>query len=298
MIAADRKRQRVLTTPEGIVLPLTLASRGARFGAIAIDLTVIFTLMIVTSLGLMLLGIGVFNANLGDGQRNGAVELVVVLWIAAMFLFRNAYFLYYELGPRGATPGKRLSGIRIAARDGGRLSPEMVIARNLLRDIELFMPLVFLGGAADGGDMGLAGLAGGIWFLVFALFPLFNRDNLRAGDVIAGSWVVEAPRTMLEGALSVSSEAQGKSTITGASYRFSDADLGVYGEHELQTLERVLRDNRPEALAAVHDAICRKIGWQPGAGDERAFLEAYYTQLRARLESGMRLGKRKADKFA
>ena len=35
-----------------------------------------------------------------------------------------------------------------------------------------------------------------------------------------------------------------------------------------------------------------------GGGDERAFLEAYYTQLRARLESGMRLGKRKADKFA
>ena len=47
----------------------------------------------------------------------------------------------------------------------------------------------------------------------------------------------------------------------------------------------------------MHEAICRKIGWHPGAGDERAFLEAYYTQLRARLESGLRLGKRKADKF-
>ena len=31
--------------------------------------------------------------------------------------------------------------------------------------------------------------------------------------------------------------------------------------------------------------------------DERAFLEAYYAQLRARLEGGMRFGKRKADKF-
>ena len=39
------------------------------------------------------------------------------------------------------------------------------------------------------------------------------------------------------------------------------------------------------------------IGWDPGAGDERAFLEAYYTQLRARLEGGMRLGRRKADKW-
>ena len=86
--------------------------------------------------------------------------------------------------------------------------------------------------------------------------------------------------------------------MTGASYRFSEKELAVYGEYELQTLERVLREGRPEAIASVHEAICRKIGWNPGAGDERAFLEAYYAQLRARLEGGMRFGKRKADKFS
>jgi hypothetical protein len=63
-------------------------------------------------------------------------------------------------------------------------------------------------------------------------------------------------------------------------------------------LERVLRDNRPDALADVALAICAKIGWSSGAGDERAFLDAYYTQLRARLETGMRFGRRKADKFS
>ena len=36
----------------------------------------------------------------------------------------------------------------------------------------------------------------------------------------------------------------------------------------------------------------------PGAGDERAFLEAFYAQLRAKLEGDMRFGKRKADKFS
>ena len=30
------------------------------------------------------------------------------------------------------------------------------------------------------------------------------------------------------------------------------------------------------------------IGWNPGAGDERAFLEAFYGQLRAKLEGDMR----------
>ena len=46
------------------------------------------------------------------------------------------------------------------------------------------------------------------------------------------------------------------------------------------------------------EAICRKIGWQPGQGDDRAFLEAFYAALRARLEGDMRFGKRKKDKFS
>ena len=89
----------------------------------------------------------------------------------------------------------------------------------------------------------------------------------------------------------------GSSELTGAEYHFGEAELAVYGEYELQTLERVLRDGRPEALESVHAAICRKVGWNPGSGDERAFLEAFYAQLRARLEGDMRFGKRKADKF-
>ena len=97
--------------------------------------------------------------------------------------------------------------------------------------------------------------------------------------------------------MSLGDTARRASPATGTEYRFGEAELALYGEYELQTLERVLRENRKEAMAAVHEAICRKIGWNPGAGDERAFLDAYYTQLRARLESGMRMGRRKADKF-
>lgn len=297
-------RARVMVTPEGIALPLVLASRGSRFGALSLDLLIIGTLMFVTTLGLLFIAGGA--AQLTDTAARGgtighALEFLFIVWIAAMFLFRNAYFLFFELGPRGATPGKRITGIRIAARGngdgGGRLTAEMVIARNLLRDIELFLPLVFLLSASDGGDMGAAGIAATAWFLVFALFPCFNKDRLRAGDLIAGSWVVEAPKRKLEAAMSVSETARGTSQATGTTYRFGEAELAIYGEYELQTLERVLRENRHEAMVAVHETICQKMGWNPGAGDERAFLEAYYTQLRARLESGMRMGKRKADKF-
>lgn len=297
-------RQRVLVTPEGVPLTFTLASRPARAGALMLDLlfvgiAIAVTTMLLVWLGISLLGIDFSKVEDGKSAASFALQALIIAWIAAMFLARNAWFLYFELGPRGATPGKRIAGIRVASRDGGRLTTEAVIARNIIRDIELFLPLVFVTSAsAEGGDMGLATLAGFAWFGVFVLFPCFNRDRLRCGDVIAGSWVVEAPRQRLEKALSVGESAQGRSSATGAEYRFGEAELAVYGEYELQVLERVLRGGKEEALREVAETICAKIGWTSGQGDERAFLDAYYTQLRARLERGMRFGKRKADKFS
>ena len=295
-----RSRTRALMTPEGVSLPVTIASRGARFGALMLDF-IIITLLVVGSTLLLVFLYGALAETImseaAASTAGGASEFLIVVWFIAMFLFRNAYFLFFELGARGATPGKRMAGIRIAARDGGRLKVEAVIARNLLRDIELFMPIVFIA-RAQTGDGGLAGIAGAAWFALFMLFPFFNRDALRAGDLIAGTWVLEAPRAKLAQVMSLGDGANGRSTVTGAQYRFGEAELRVYGEYELQTLERILRDPRDEALVAVATTIRDKIGWTGGEGDERAFLEAFYAQLRARLERDMRFGKRKADKNA
>ena len=294
-------RRRTLITPEGIALPVKLASRGTRFGALLIDLTIIVITLVLSSLALFFIAGKVFQMSgtsleKAPPQLQSALQFLAIFYLALLFLLRHAYFLFFELGPRGATPGKRLTGVRVAARDGGRLTTEMVLARNLLRDVELTLPVVALFSLAGGGIAEWAAFA---WLAVFALFPLFNRDRLRAGDLVAGSWVVEAPRLNLAAALSTGeTAASGTSQTTGASYKFGEAELAIYGEYELQTLERVLRENRAEAMVAVQDAICRKIGWSTGTGDEQAFLEAYYTQLRARLEGGMRMGQRKADKHA
>jgi uncharacterized RDD family membrane protein YckC len=299
VVPYDLKRRRVVITPEGIALTFTFATRSARFGAFILDYLILSVGTVVFSL--ILLWVAGGAGAMEGGAPSGAGEFIVVLWTLAWFLAWNGYFMAFELGPRGATPGKRIAGIRVAARGGSgegatRLTAEAVIARNLLRDIELFLPLIMLM-VAPTGEAGSAGIAGMLWFLVFMLFPFFNKDALRAGDVVAGTWVVEAPRVKLPQALSAAGAARGTSGITGAIYRFSEAELAVYGEYELQTLERVLRDSQPQAMASVHEAICLKIGWNPGVGDERAFLEAYYAQLRARLEGGMRFGRRKKDKY-
>lgn len=295
----NAKRIRRVITPEGIALPFAVASRGARVGALILDFVFIYLAMLIFFMLLIWTLGGLIDqaVETAENAAGGAVEMIVVLVILLLFFARYGYFLAFELGPRGATPGKRLLGIRVAARDGGRLTADAVIARNLLRDIELFLPLVFLQ-VAPSGSAGSAGVAGMIWFLIFMAFPFFNRDAMRAGDVIAGTWVVDAPRNKLAKTLSTQGAASGTSKLTGARYQFGEAELSVYGESELQTLERVLRESNQEAISTVHAAICRKIGWDPGAGDERAFLEAFYSQLRARLEKGMRFGKRKKDKFS
>ena len=281
------KRTRSLVTPEGLALPLTIASRGSRAGALMLDLTLIVVSLVGLVILLSAVGIGVLSAD--TDEPGPALELVLVLLLLLLFFMRYGYFLYFELGPRGATPGKRALGIRVAARGGGRLTAEAVIARNLMRDVEVFIPLLFL---VTGEAQGVTGWATGIWLAVFVLFPFFNKDNLRAGDLVAGTWVVEAERRVLPQAMSVREEAPAQS------YRFGEAELSVYGEHELQVLESVLRQNNPQAMRQVLEAICRKLGWQAGAGDDRAFLESFYAALRARLEGDMRFGKRKKDKFS
>ena len=287
----NARRDRTMVTPEGLALPLRVASRGARAGALLLDLSIIFFGLFFFFIALLMLGFGFFDL---DDVPPGPIEFIAIVVIIVMFLCRYAYFLWFELGPRGATPGKRLLGIRVAARptaleDGATLTAEMVIVRNLMRDAEVFIPTFFL--LSGGQEAGVFGSAAFVWLAAFVLFPFFNRDGLRAGDLVAGTWVVETGRAKLESAMSL---APDRSTT----YRFGDAELSVYGEHELQVLESVLRQDNPQALREVAEAICGKIGWSLGAGDEREFLEAFYAALRGHLERGMRFGQRKADKHS
>lgn len=113
----DARRRRMVITPEGVPIPFLLASRGARAGALFLDLAMIVGAMIGATLVLAKVADGVgLSFNDGDTPQGRATQALVVVWIIALFLFRNAWFLFFELGPRGATPGKRITGIRVAAR--------------------------------------------------------------------------------------------------------------------------------------------------------------------------------------
>lgn len=274
---------RELVTPEGVDLRLKMAAYAERCGAFLIDLMIIAGLLIVLTI---LAAVVAWRT----GSTYGG-EAAAAIWLLGAFALRNFYFIGFELRPGGATPGKRATGLRVAARDGGRLTANAVFARNAMREIEVFLPLVFLFMGGQGVDAGLAAL-GAIWSGVFVLFPLFNRDRLRLGDLAAGTMVVKAPKRVLRPDL-----AQEGPTMVGG-LAFTQAQLDAYGVKELHVLEGVLRGGQRGAIAEVSERIRRKIGWDaPLEVSDRAFLAAYYAGLRARLEARMLFGHRRADKF-
>ena len=288
--AADEgaRRTRALLTPEGVDLRVRLAEAGGRAGAFLLDLAIMIGTLIAMTIVLALAARGAEGTE-GTGEAEG--ELFSVLWLLGFFVLRLFYFTLWELTPRAATHGKRATGLRVASRDGRPLRPEAVIARNAMREVEVFLPLSFLFSGGAAGAEGWVILLGLAWSLIFLLFPLFNRNRLRAGDLIGGTWVIEAPKRQLLGDL-----AQGAAPHAHA---FTDAETGLYGIKELHVLEDVLRAKDAQAMAAVAERIRAKIGRaaRPGESD-LAFLEAYYAALRKRLEGGLLFGVRKADKNA
>ena len=88
-------------------------------------------------------------------------------------------------------------------RAGGPLMPAAIIARNLTREVEMFIPLGMLmtWGKTETGGVSWENLAVAVWLLFFAALPFINRDRMRGGDLIAGTMVISMPKRALLGDL-------------------------------------------------------------------------------------------------
>jgi uncharacterized RDD family membrane protein YckC len=280
-----RNLKRTFITPEGVDLRLELGSAGSRAGAFIIDL-VLMTLILTA---VTILTVYLFWATLNTKGGGGPGQFLTILWLIGFFVLRNGWFSLFEMGSRGATPGKRLMGLRVVARDGARLTGAAVIARNAMREIEVFLPLSFLGAqTAEGVADTFLTIFALLWSGIFLFFPLFNRDRLRVGDLVAGTWVVRNEKAGLS------------ADLVGSAYQprraFPPAALKLYGVYELQTLEDVLRNENAEAIQTVARTIRAKADL-PDDGDDYGFLADYYAALCAHLESGLMVGRRRENKF-
>ena len=273
------KRLRSISTPEGVPLDLEIAGAGARLGALMID----FVLQ-----GLICLGIAFLLSYMTIGSN----QTRSVIFGLCMFLMINFWFMIFELGPRAATPGKRIVGTRVVARDGGQLTVPSVVARNFVRPLEIGLPLTFMMPGSGGDGASAATVVFGImWTLGLGFFLLFNKDRMRLGDMIAGTWVVMAPKHRLSTDLATTS-----TTHPAGEPLFTAKELSVYGVFELQELERVLREGDGKTLIVVADTIRQKLG-RTLQEEDRVFLTAFYRQLKDKQERDLLFGRRRENKY-
>ena len=280
-----RRQRRQIVTPEGVPVTVDLADYGERMVALTIDLFI----WLMGTLAIFIPIIWAF------GKSGGSlIAISIALFIG--FIIRNLYFVYFELAWRGATPGKRLVGLRVIDRAGGPLLPSAIVARNITREVEMFLPLGVLltWGKTETGVVDWENLAIAIWLLFFAALPFINRDRMRGGDLIAGTMVISLPKRVLSSDL----------VEKAVQFTFTEPQLRAYGAFELQVLEELLRrPDTPESVRVLNEVcekICRRIGWTApvAPADVVPFLREFYTAERAFLEREQLFGKVRADKYA
>ncbi len=275
--------RREIVTPEGVPLVFYIARAGDRMAAFLLDI-----LLMLVMLAAMFLLAFLFSDFLG-GINAGAVGLL------GLFVIRNGYFLWFETRWQGRTPGKRRLGIRVIDAHGRMLRMDQLIVRNLTREAEWFYPLValFQPTVIDTAGPGVVRVASVLWFGIFLLLPLFNRERRRIGDLLAGTMVVQENRAALR--TDLGRKSPGARTIAP---EFSPEQLEKYGVYELQVLEQVLREqaNDKRAIRVVAEKIARKIGWTQKIKRPYDFLTGFYEAQRARLEHDLLLGQARETK--
>lgn len=294
-ISLDRQRIHRVLTPEGVSLPFVVAPAGDRLAAFLFDMM----LIVLGTVLAWVVGLGAASLGLAD--------LGISFALLAGFLLWNFYFIHYEIRAGGVTPGKRRAGLRVIARDGGPLTAEAVFARNLMRNLEFYIPIL----ALLFPEMVLSEIPGWgrllavAWLLAFALMPLFNQDRLRCGDLVAGTLVVKAPVAVLLSDLAERPAARPARPDRAAEEQiaFTREQLDIYGVHELQVLEDLLRrDDEGTLDGRILEEVCEKIktkiGWprERWQTPSRPFLEAFYRAQRALLEQKMLFGQRRERK--
>ena len=282
LFEGSRRRIHQIVSPEGVALRVEIARRGERIGAFVLDIVFLIIGTIVVSGGILL----ALHRHLP-----GDVVWTLVLFVA--FVIRNVYFIHFELAWRGRTPGKHIMGLRVIDRGGGALTASAVVARNLTREVEVFLPLTLflsLAGTSDIETWQKLSILG--WIVAIAALPFFNSEHLRAGDLIGGTLVIHMPKRVLAPDLAVET----------SSFAFTPQQLKAYGTFELQVLEELLRQPRTAETSKLYveivAKITRRIGWSepvPKQDSER-FLRAFYAAERADLEHEQLFGRARADK--
>jgi uncharacterized RDD family membrane protein YckC len=169
-----------VATPERVSLRLPVAGLGFRSLAYLIDALLIFLFWVVLYFVTSLL------ANVAEEfQALSSVGRSVLAF--AVFAAQWCYWTVCEIAMNGQTVGKRVMHIRVVRLDGSPVTPIDSALRNLIRFVD-FLPLAY--------SVGLVTM-------------LFNKDNRRLGDLVAGTVLVRDEKVDLSRYLNTQAQPPG-----------------------------------------------------------------------------------------
>jgi len=145
---------RLTETPEGIELSLRLAGPSIRAFAWIIDFTVRLFIVALLFIPIAVMG---YLGYMGIG-------FLLMIWFALEW----GYPVLFEVKAHGATPGKKILGLRVIHDDGSPIGWSAAISRNLLRAAD-FLPICY--------GFGLVTM-------------IFHPDYKRLGDLAANTLVI------------------------------------------------------------------------------------------------------------
>lgn len=142
---------------DGVEIRLRMAGPLPRANAYLIDFAVRAAVMIAGGMTVSVAGFAI-----GDKVAEG---IMLLSW----FLLDWIYPIFFEAGKRGATPGKRLMGLRVVQATGSPITPGQAVVRNFLRFVDSMPFFTYAFGLAS---------------------CLASRRFQRLGDLAAGTVVI------------------------------------------------------------------------------------------------------------
>jgi len=218
----------------GIDVSLAVAGPGARSYAFLVDWHIRLALAFAWY---------AFGALLYNGRASLAAPVNPTgRWFVLVALPAAAiYFLYHyvlELVMRGRTPGKRVAGVRVVARDGGPPGAGALLTRNVFRLIDC-LPLCY--------GVGLVAVA-------------VTREHVRIGDMAAGTLLVyeRSAAPLIELRAGAALDAGGVEIVQELLARWAALEPEARGELARRVLARYAGDTAGNADGGASDHDLRQ----------------------------------------
>jgi uncharacterized RDD family membrane protein YckC len=243
-------------TPENVQVQYEPAGLGTRFVAWFVDQLIVTLASVAIFILLIVFGASLdfFFENLNVEGPDDAAQAMLYVFGFMLLVWSLGSLLYFgcmELFMRGQTVGKSLLQIRVVKKDGFQLDAAGILLRNLFR-------------VADNLPF--------MW-----LIPLLSRLGQRAGDMVAGTLVVnDAPAVLspVRTALSARSAAD-------VEFRFDQATLKRLSNSDFQAVERLLErwpelpaNQRATLVPLFSQRLAQKLKLETPADDRQLrFLE-------------------------